>query len=89
MTNVTTRLGINGFGRIGRLVLRAISQSDYPDLEIVAVNSFGDPTTNAHMFKYDSTYGVFNGDVDSSENSFSINGKEIAAKIRNKLNKLS
>ena len=78
MTNVTTRLGINGFGRIGRLVLRAISQSDYPDLEIVAVNSFGDPATNAHMFKYDSTYGVFNGDVDSSENSFSINGKEIA-----------
>ena len=78
MTNVTTKLGINGFGRIGRLVLRAISQSDYPDLEIVAVNSFGDPATNAHMFKYDSTYGVFNGDVNSSENSFAINGKEIA-----------
>ena len=54
-----TRIGINGFGRIGRLVVRAIEAEGYDDIEVVAINSLGDPETNARMLKYDSTYGTF------------------------------
>ena len=58
---MTTRVGINGFGRIGRLVLRATKER-YPDkLEIVAVNDLTDAKTNAHLLKYDTTYGGYPG----------------------------
>ena len=74
---MATRVGINGFGRIGRLVLRAII-SRYPeDLDVVAINDLADPDTNSHMFKYDSNYGVFPGTVGSDENSIIIDGKPI------------
>ncbi len=75
---MATRIGINGFGRIGRLSLRTIL-ARYPDaLEVVAVNDLTDTKTNAHLFKYDSTYGPFNGTVDYTDNSFVVNGKPIA-----------
>ena len=77
MTSSKTRLGINGFGRIGRLILRGIADGNYPDLEVVAVNSFADPETNAHMFKYDSTYGVYDGTVSSFSNKFVVDELEI------------
>ena len=74
---MATRVGINGFGRIGRLVLRAII-SRYPeDLDVVAINDLADPETNSHMFKYDSNYGVFHGTVGSDKNSIIIDGNPI------------
>mgnify|MGYP003329278987 CR=1 FL=1 len=59
-----TRIGINGFGRIGRLIVRAIEDEGYNDIEVVAINSLGDPETNARMLKYDSTYGTFQDSID-------------------------
>ena len=71
------RVGINGFGRIGRQVLKAILER-YPDsLEVVAVNDLGDVRTNAHLFKYDTNYGRFCGTVEYHEGGFVINGKEV------------
>ena len=71
------QVGINGFGRIGRLVLRTIIER-YPDeLEVVALNDIGDPATNAYLFKYDSTYGPFDGDVDVASDAIIVNGHPI------------
>lgn len=72
---MVAKIGINGFGRIGRLCLRAAIERD--DLEVIAVNSTADPKTSAHLFKYDSTHGTFNGDVQATESGLIINGKEI------------
>ncbi len=70
-------VGINGFGRIGRQVLRAIMER-YPDkLEVVAVNDLTDTATNAHMFKYDTNYGVYPGKVEAKDNSIVIDGNTI------------
>ena len=73
-----TRIGINGFGRIGRLVLRAVTQEGYENVEVGAINSFADPENNAHMFKYDTTYGTYKGDVSWTEDSIVIDGNSIA-----------
>lgn len=74
---MAVRVGINGFGRIGRLTLRAILQ-DYPDeIEVVALNDLVDAQTNAHLFKYDSSYGVFAGEVGYEEKDIIVNGKKI------------
>ena len=54
-----TKVGINGFGRIGRQVFRTISERHPDTLEVVAINDLGNAATNAHLFKYDSTYGVY------------------------------
>tara|TARA_B100001245_G_C22846311_1_gene406769 strand:- start:204 stop:1217 length:1014 start_codon:yes stop_codon:yes gene_type:complete len=71
------RIGINGFGRIGRQVTRALFER-YPEkLQLVAVNDLTDPSTNAHLFKYDSNYGVYPGTVDSTEDSLIINDVEV------------
>ena len=71
------RVGINGFGRIGRLSLRAIL-ARYPEaIEVVAVNDLTDTKTNAHLFKYDSTYGPFHGAVDHDDKAIHVNGKAI------------
>ncbi len=70
------KVGINGFGRIGRLVLKSIL-SKYPDIEVVAVNDLVDSKTNAFLFKYDSTYGVFEGDVNYGQDYIEINSKKI------------
>jgi glyceraldehyde 3-phosphate dehydrogenase (phosphorylating) len=71
------RIGINGFGRIGRQVLRAILER-YPALEVVAVNDLADVRTNAHLFTYDSTYGRFSGTVDTRDGSLVVNNRSIA-----------
>jgi glyceraldehyde 3-phosphate dehydrogenase len=71
-----TRIAINGFGRIGRQSLKAILER-YKEIEVVAVNDITDSKTNAHLFKYDSTYGVYPGEVKATENSLVIDGREI------------
>ncbi len=71
------RIGINGFGRIGRQVARAILER-YPQLEIAAVNDLTDVETNAHLFTYDSTYGKYPGTVEARDGSLVIDGRRIA-----------
>jgi glyceraldehyde 3-phosphate dehydrogenase len=71
------RLGINGFGRIGRQVLKAIIERHPGDLSVVAVNDLGDVKTNAHLFKYDTSYGRFKGTVEIEENRFLLNGDPV------------
>ncbi len=74
---MAVRVGINGFGRIGRLSLRTIL-SRYPnDIEVVAINDLTDVKTNAHLFKWDSTYGPFQGEVATDETDIVVNGKKI------------
>jgi glyceraldehyde 3-phosphate dehydrogenase len=60
---VTAKIAINGFGRIGRNILRAICESGRSDLQVVAINDLAPPATNAHLFRYDSVHGRFNGKV--------------------------
>lgn len=71
------RVGINGFGRIGRQVLRAAKEAGVTDIDFVAVNDLTDTKTLAHLFKYDSVHGTFAGDVDAGEGSLTIDGDEI------------
>ena len=71
------RVGINGFGRIGRQVLRAAKQSGNKDLDFVAVNDLTDTKTLAHLFKYDSVHRTFKGDVTHGEGSITVDGDEI------------
>jgi glyceraldehyde 3-phosphate dehydrogenase len=71
------RVGINGFGRIGRLTLRTLLQRYPNDIEVVAVNDLTDVQTNAHLFKWDSTYGPFDGDVTTEGQDIVVNGTKI------------
>jgi glyceraldehyde 3-phosphate dehydrogenase len=71
------KVGINGFGRIGRQVLKAIIENHKDKLEVVAVNDLGDIHTNAHLLRYDSNYGHFPGQVEEVADGFKINGKKI------------
>ncbi len=70
------RVAINGFGRIGRLVTKALLEK-FPDIEIVAINDLMPAETNAHLFKYDSNYGRFNGSVEVKDGNIVINNREI------------
>jgi glyceraldehyde 3-phosphate dehydrogenase len=70
------RVGINGFGRIGRQTLKALIER-HPDIEVVAVNDITDTHTNAHLLKYDSTYGRFPGEVGVDGNDLIVNGRRI------------
>ncbi len=72
------KVGINGFGRIGRLVLKAALVKKVSGLEFVAVNDLTDSRTLAHLFKYDSTFGIYPGSVEAKEKSLVVDGKEIA-----------
>ena len=74
---MATRIGINGFGRVGRLTLRAINQYHRDNLEVVAVNDLTDTRTNAHLLKWDSSYGAYPGDVEAAQDSIVVDGKEI------------
>lgn len=74
---MTVKVGINGFGRIGRQVLKAMIEKQAGNLEVVAVNDLFDSKTNAHLFKYDSNYGIFDGDVSLDGNDLVINGKKV------------
>lgn len=71
------RVGINGFGRIGRPVFKIAQEKFGKDAEIVLINDLTDPKTLAHLLKYDSTYGVYGGDVKAKEHSIVVNGKEV------------
>jgi len=72
-----TRVGINGFGRIGRQVFRTITERHGDDLEIVAINDLGDAASNAHLFKFDSTYGRYTGTVEAVGDDLKIDGNLI------------
>lgn len=72
---MAVKVGINGFGRIGRLVLR--SSLSNPDLQIVALNDLTDVETNAHLLKYDSVHGIFQADIQTKPDAMVINGQEI------------
>lgn len=74
---MTTRIGINGFGRIGRNLFRAIAQGN-TDLEVVALNDLTDNATLANLLKYDSVLGRFDGEIDYDDSAIIVNGKRIA-----------
>jgi glyceraldehyde 3-phosphate dehydrogenase len=74
---MVTRVGINGFGRIGRLTLRTINHYHRDRLEVVAINDLTDTKTNAHLLKWDSVYGRYPGDVQHSESAIILDGREI------------
>ncbi len=74
---MAVRVGINGFGRIGRQVLRAAKEAGVTDIDFVAINDLTDTKTLAHLFKYDSVHGTFDGDVDAGEGTLTVDGDEI------------
>ncbi len=74
---MTTKIAINGFGRIGRQVTKAFFEKYPGDFDLVAVNDLSDVNTSAHLFKYDSNYGIFPGDVSVDGNDIIINGDRI------------
>src|SRR3954452_5656188 len=71
------RVGINGFGRIGRQVLRAAKQSGVKDIDFVAVNDLTDTKTLAHLFKYDSVHRTYEGDVEAAGGAIMGDGEKI------------
>lgn len=74
---MAVRVGINGFGRIGRQVLKALLERHASDVEVVAINDLFDTATNAHLFKYDSSYGNYPGKVEAHASSFVVDGHEV------------
>jgi glyceraldehyde 3-phosphate dehydrogenase len=74
---MVVRVGINGFGRIGRLVLRGILESGRKDIEVVAINDLGSVETNAHLLQYDSVHGPFPGKVKAKKAAIDVSGKSI------------
>jgi glyceraldehyde 3-phosphate dehydrogenase len=75
---MATRIGINGFGRIGRMVVRAFNKDPNKTVEIVAVNDLTDPATLAYLLKYDSVHGRFPGTVSVADGGLAIDGKHVA-----------
>ena len=71
------KIGINGFGRIGRLILRALLENYKDKIQVVAINDLGSIETNAHLIKYDSTHGTLNHDVKTSKDGFEISNQKI------------
>ena len=81
---MTTKIAINGFGRIGRNILRAFSENPRNDLEIIAINDLGPVQTNAHLLKYDSVHGRLGAEIEITDNSIDIGHGPIAVTaIRN------
>ncbi|GAI18901.1 unnamed protein product, partial [marine sediment metagenome] len=74
---MTTKIGINGFGRIGRITLRAINQYHSGELEVVAINDLTDTKTDAHLLKWDSAYGRYSGTVEATDGAIIVDSKEI------------
>ncbi|MFC1987514.1 type I glyceraldehyde-3-phosphate dehydrogenase [Chloroflexota bacterium] len=74
---MTIKIGINGFGRVGRLTFKALNQRHSGELEIAAINDLTDTKTNAHLLKWDSTYGPYPDKVEASETSIIVDGKKI------------
>jgi glyceraldehyde 3-phosphate dehydrogenase len=76
---MAVRLAINGFGRIGRMVMRAIAESGRKDVEVVAINDLADTATNVHLLKYDSVHGRFPGEASAEVDAIIVNGQRIKA----------
>ncbi|MBM2825792.1 MAG: gapA [Dehalococcoidales bacterium] len=74
---MTTKIGINGFGRVGRLAFKAANQRYAGKLEVVAINDLADAKSNAHLLKWDSTYGPYPGKVEATKDAIIVDGKEI------------
>ncbi len=74
---MAVKVGINGFGRIGRLVFRAAMESGREDIDFVAINDLGTAEANAQLLKYDSVHGPFPGSVEASADSITVNGKQV------------
>jgi glyceraldehyde 3-phosphate dehydrogenase len=75
---MAVKVGINGFGRIGRLALKAIIQRCANELEVAALNDLTDAKTNAHLFKYDSNYGTYPGEVEARDDSIVVDERQIS-----------
>ena len=73
-----TNLAINGFGRIGRLVLRTVLERYKTDLNVIAINDMADLKTNAHLFRYDSTYGMYSGQIETRDGAMMVDGGKSA-----------
>src|SRR5690625_2325458 len=73
---VKTQIAINGFGRIGRMVFRQAIKDD--QIEVIAINARYPPETLAHLIKYDSVHGIFDGNVKVKEDSLVVNGKKVS-----------
>ena len=71
------RVGINGFGRIGRLVFRAAMEATRKDVEFVAINDLGTPEANAHLLKYDSAHGIYPGKIQAMKDAIKVDGKKV------------
>src|SRR5881398_2660964 len=81
---MAVRVAINGFGRIGRNVLRAIIESGRKDIEVVAINDLGPVETNAHLFRFDSVHGRFNGEVKVDGGKIKVTAERDPAKLPHK-----
>ena len=84
---MTVKVGINGFGRIGRCIVRALHQSEH-DIEIVHINDLCDIELSAHLLKYDTSHGRFSGEVDSKEGSLVIDGNKLGYSSERDVSKL-
>ena len=85
---MATRIGINGFGRIGRLSLRTMLAKFPGEFDVVAINDLTDTKTNAHLFKYDTTYGPFKGTVEHDDTSITVNGDKLQVFAEKEPNKI-
>jgi glyceraldehyde 3-phosphate dehydrogenase (phosphorylating) len=74
---MAVRVGINGFGRIGRLVFRAAMEAKRKDIEFVAINDLGTAEANAHLLKYDSVHGIYPGKIEAGKDSIKVDGKKV------------
>src|SRR3546814_18784680 len=74
---MAVRVGINGFGRIGRLVFRAAMEAKRKDIEFVAINDLGTAEANAHLLKYDSVHGTYPGKIESGKDHIKVDGKKV------------
>ena len=74
---MATKVGINGFGRIGRITFRALTERYGNDIDIVAINDLSDPKTNAHLLKHDSNYGHFSKSVEVTDDGFIVDGEAV------------
>ena len=74
---MAVRVGINGFGRIGRLVFRAAMEAKREDVEFVAINDLGTAEANAHLLKYDSVHGRFRGEVEATADAIRVDGRSV------------
>ena len=85
---MATRIGINGLGRIGRQVLKVLVEQYSKEFDVVAFNDLGDLATMAHLFKYDSNYGKFEGELEMTEDGLTVNGDHIKALSESEPDKL-